>query len=68
MSYEPKPIDTSAVTLADDILHLTELLARSAHDVWARQRLNDGWRNGLTRDDVMKTDPCLVPYEELPES
>ena len=66
--YEPKPIDTSNVTLTEDILELTELLAKNAHDIWARQRLAEGWRHGPQRDDARKEHPSLVPYEELSES
>jgi len=44
------------------------MLARNAHDIWARQRLADGWRFGPRRDDAKKEHPCLVPYEDLPES
>lgn len=68
MSYEPKPIDTSGVTLTGEILQLTEQLAKNAHDTWARQRLAEGWRYGPQRDDARKEHPDLVPYEELPES
>ena len=68
MSYEPKPIDTRGVTLPDDICRLTELLARNAHDVWASQHINDGWTHDTIRDDAAKTHPCLLAYEELPES
>lgn len=68
MSYTPDPIDTSGVVLTDDVQELTELLARHAHDVWARQRLADGWQYGPRRDDASRRHPCLVPYEDLPES
>jgi DNA-binding response OmpR family regulator len=68
MSYEPRPIDTSQIELTPQILQLTEVLARNAHDIWARQRLADGWRYGSRRDDCRKEHPCLVPYEQLPES
>lgn len=68
MKYEPEPIDTSRVTLGVEIQELTELLARNAHDVWARQRLADGWCYGPRREDAKKEHPCLVPYEDLPES
>jgi len=43
-------------------------LAENAHDVWAKQRLADGWRYGPTRSDNKKEHPCLIPYGELPES
>jgi DNA-binding response OmpR family regulator len=68
MNYEPRPIDTSEITLTPQILQLTEVLARNAHDIWARQRFADGWRYGQQRDDHSKEHPCLVPYEQLPES
>jgi hypothetical protein len=56
------------VKLSHDILELTELLARNAHDIWARQRVADGWRLGPQRDDAKKVHPSLVPYGELSES
>lgn len=68
MSNEPAPIDTSAVELTPDVLALTELLARHTHDIWAMQRMGEGWRFGPRRDDALKEHPLLVPYEELPES
>src|SRR5215831_11575827 len=68
MEYRPAPIDTVHVVLSDTVCELTELLARNAHDLWARQRFADGWRFGRSRDDSKKEHPCLVPYEELPES
>ena len=66
--YRPAPIDTSKVRLPREIEDLTERLSRNAHEIWAQQRLADGWRWGPARDDVRKLHPSLVPYEELPES
>jgi hypothetical protein len=68
MSYEPRPIPTDHVTLAAELLRLRERLAEHAHDVWARQRLRDGWTYGPTRDDATKRHPCLVPYAQLSDS
>lgn len=68
MDYVPKPLDTSDVSLTPDIEELTELLARNTHDIWARQRLADGWRYGPRRDDARKEHPGLVPYECLSDS
>ena len=67
-AYSPQPINTSEIELTEDILGLAELLARSNHDNWAVQRIKDGWKYGPLRDDNLKQHPCLVPYEELPES
>jgi hypothetical protein len=66
-NYIPNPIGTAEVELEAALLELTELLAAHAHDVWARQRISDGWRWGVMRCDEKKEHPCLVPYEELPE-
>lgn len=66
--YVPTPVDTSDVKLSDEYAELCELLARNNHEVWARRRLEEGWRYGPARDDVRKEHPSLVPYEQLPES
>ena len=66
--YTPKPIDTSAVVLSEDLLELTERLAENAHEIWAKQRTSEGWTWGAQRDDKEKKHPCLLPYGDLPES
>jgi hypothetical protein len=66
--YTPHPLDTSKIELSTDLLELTELLARNTHEVWSQQRLAEGWRYGTTRNDTTKKHPCLVAYEDLPES
>lgn len=68
MTYKPSPIDTSNISLSEDLLGLTELLATNAHDLWAAQRISEGWRFGPKRDDQKKEHPDLVPYQQLPES
>lgn len=68
MNYQPRPLATDAVVLNPQLLPLTEALARNTHDVWAAQRLKDGWRLGPHRDDEKKEHPNLVPYEQLGES
>ena len=66
-TYTPNPIDTSKVILSQEILQVRELLAENTHDIWATQRISEGWQYGPERDDEKKTHPCLVPYSELPE-
>jgi ryanodine receptor 2 len=68
MTYHPKPIDTASVTLPPGVEPLTERLAENAHDIWAQQRLKEGWTWGAQRDDVAKRNPCLIPYAALPDS
>lgn len=66
--YNPQPIDLSSITLPAELGALVEALAENVHDVWARSRIDSGWTYGPERDDAKKTNPCLVPYTELPES
>ena len=66
--YRPKPIDTSAIRLPEELRHLVEILAENAHDAWAASRLADGWRRGPKVDDLAKEHPNLVPYAQLSEA
>ena len=67
MCYEPRPADTSAVSLPVQLRELTERLAANAHAVWARRKLADGWTYGPVHDAAARKHPDLVPYDELPE-
>ena len=66
--YTPRPIDTSCVSLPDEVNGLIEKLAEDVHETWAAQRMADGWSHGSKRCDHSKTNPCLVPYGDLPET
>ena len=66
--YTPNPIQTDDISLSDDLLALTELIAANVHDVWAAGRIKEGWTYGEVKDAEKKNTPCLVPYDELPES
>lgn len=65
--YRPRPIDASGVVLPPELEELRERLARNVHELWAAQRIADGWRYGPRRDDGLKEHPGLVPYELLTE-
>lgn len=65
--YTPSPIDTSDIQLPAELDGLLDQIARNVHEVWAKSRLEQGWTYGKERSDVMKTHPCLVPYEDLSE-
>lgn len=36
------------------------------HEEWVKNREARGWTLGPVKDDVEKTHPCLVPYDQLP--
>lgn len=65
--YVPQPMDTSDVQLPVELDELVEKMAKNVHEVWAQSRISQGWVYGPDRSDALKTHPCLVPYEDLPE-
>lgn len=66
-NYTPKPIDTSDIQLPKELNPLLEAMAKNVHEIWAQERINQGWTYGEKRDDALKLHPCLVAYEDLPE-
>ena len=40
--------------------------ASTQHDAWCADKVKDGWVWGVEKNTVLKTHPCLVPYEKLP--
>ena len=66
-NYIPRPIDTSGINLPEELNPLLEAMAKNVHEIWAQERLNQGWTYGEKRNDTLKHHPCLVPYEDLPE-
>ena len=66
--YTPQPIDTADVELPEELKELVEEMSKNVHEVWAETRIRQGWTYGEQRNDELKTHPCLIPYEELPES
>ena len=67
-TYTPQPIDTRDIQLPAELEELVEEMSKNVHDVWSETRINQGWTYGPQRDDTLKTHPCLIPYEELPDS
>ena len=67
VNYTPQPIDTSDVVLPEELNPLLEAMGKNVHEIWAQERMNQGWTFGEKRDDVLKHHPCLIAYEDLPE-
>lgn len=66
-NYLPHPIDITNITLPNELEPLVEQMSKNVHEVWASTRIAQGWKYGKERNDELKTHPCLIPYEELPE-
>ena len=66
--YIPNEIDTTDISLSADLMELIDKIAENVHDVWAAGRIADGWKYGEERNDKLKLHPCLIHYDELPDS
>lgn len=66
-NYTPQPIDTSDIQLPEELDPLLEAMAKNVHEIWAKERISQGWTYGRKRDDAQKHHPYLIAYEELPE-
>ena len=45
---------------------MLEMLAKNTHENYVKMRIEAGWSYG-PRSDVEKTNPTLIPYEDLSE-
>lgn len=45
--YKPAPYNLSTVSVTPKMTRLVEQLAENAHNVWARDRMEQGWTYGL---------------------
>ena len=37
----------------------------ASHDSWMKEKLDAGWVYGELKDEIAKTHPCIVPFEQL---
>lgn len=66
--YHPVPVNTSDISVPPTLSPLIEEMAEHVHEVWAQKRIEEGWSYGVERNDQLKQHPCLIPYNQLPES
>nr|XP_040017268.1 ryanodine receptor 3 isoform X8 [Gasterosteus aculeatus aculeatus] len=65
--YKPAPLDLSDVKLNAGQEVLVDKLAENAHNVWAKDRIKQGWTYGIQQDLKSRRNPRLVPYAFLDE-
>lgn len=47
-------------------LHVDKDVSPSAtHEIWMKQKVDDGWVYGDVKDPELKQHPCIVAYEDL---
>ena len=61
--YKPAPMDLSQIELNTKMSLLVEQLAENTHNVWAKERISQGWTYGRLEDHLMRRSPHLVPYK-----
>ena len=66
--YEPSPIGLDDVELSEELTELQEAIAENAHEIWAKNRRDQGWSYGPERNDQKKETPDMIPYCNLPQS
>uniref|UniRef100_A0A3P9P1U2 Ryanodine receptor 2 n=1 Tax=Poecilia reticulata TaxID=8081 RepID=A0A3P9P1U2_POERE len=65
--YRPAPIDLRQITLSSADKDVVTLLAENHHNIWARERIKQGWTYGPEQDIKGKRSPHLVPYSLVDE-
>uniref|UniRef100_A0A8D2LE34 Ryanodine receptor 1 n=1 Tax=Varanus komodoensis TaxID=61221 RepID=A0A8D2LE34_VARKO len=65
--YKPAPLDLNHVKLTPAQNTLVDKLAENGHNVWARDRVQQGWTYSVMQDIKNKRNPRLVPYILLDE-
>lgn len=63
--YKPHPVNLEDIHLDDNIMQLQDVFAENIHEVWAKERKEEGWMYGLVFNAHEKTDPNLLPFDLL---
>lgn len=63
--YNPQPINTSSVTLNNDLNSIIQKFSEHFHDAWASRKFENGWVHGDAWSDSNKAHPRLKPYHML---
>ncbi|XP_072162212.1 ryanodine receptor isoform X2 [Bemisia tabaci] len=66
--YKPAPLDLAAITLNVKMEELVDQLAENTHNLWAKERIQQGWTYGLNEDPDMLRSPHLVPYPKVDDA
>jgi len=65
--YKPQPIDTSEIKLSSEMLEIIEILTKNTHEVWAEQKIKDGWHYAEKTSDKDMAHSCIKEFEKLSE-
>jgi ryanodine receptor 2 len=60
--YKPAPLDLTNITLSGKLEELIDHLAENTHNVWAKERITQGWTYGLNEVCLNKTQMKLFLF------
>ena len=66
--YKPAPLDLTHVRFTEKMEELVETLATNSHNLWATERIKQGWTYGYELDLKNKRNFRLVPFALLDET
>lgn len=61
-TFEPKPFNSSRSILSPTLNELVEMLAENTHEMWAKIRMEEGYKFGRKDDENKKILTSLLPY------
>lgn len=69
-SWEEAPEWQKNSAIAGVNMHLNnpDATPTDSHNSWLKQKEEEGWKYGPTKNPETKEHPCFVPYDQLPES
>ena len=59
-NYTPSPVDTANIQLPEELMALAEAISKNVYEVWAQNRMNEGWTYG---EDLVTAAETLVNAE-----
>lgn len=68
LTYAPQEFPAEHVVLQHGIVELVNVIASNAHEVWAQERIKQGWCWGPVRNDAERRHNCLLPYQLLTDA
>lgn len=60
--YIPQPLDLEAVNMPDALRGLIDKLAENAHNIWAVERIKEGWTYGKADVSLRSCDSSMISY------
>lgn len=66
-SWEDAPAwQRESARMGVDLHLMGDFGPEASHISWMKQKTDDGWVHGETKDPEAKTHPCIKPFSELP--